>query len=91
MSLNSSSLPPDHCSDLVVQLLADLLRATLAHHDHAAFHHALQSYCENLRPWRTPSDGPPAPCTLFSLLESCTLDESGDHITVVLSPEAEAL
>ena len=91
MSLNSPSLSSEHPSDLVVQFLADLMRATLDHHDHAAFQRALQSYCDNLRPWLTPSDGPPNPRAIFSLLEGCTFDESGEHITVVLSPEAETL
>ena len=91
MSINSPSLPSEHHSDLIVQFLADLMRATLDHHDHAASHHALQSYCDHLRPWLAPSDGPPNPRTLFSLVESCAFDESGEHSTVVLTPEAEAL
>jgi hypothetical protein len=28
---------------------------------------------------------------IFSLLEECTFDETGDNVTVMLSPEAEAL
>ena len=28
---------------------------------------------------------------MFSLLEGCTFDKNGEHITMVLSPEAEAL
>jgi hypothetical protein len=91
MSINSPSLSSDPPSDLVVQFLADLMRATIDHHDQAAFQRALQSYCDNLHPWLEPSDGPPNPRTIFSLLESCAFDESGEHITVVLAPEAEAL
>jgi hypothetical protein len=76
---------------LVVQFLADLMRATLDHQDQAAFQRALQSYCDNLHPWLEPLDGPPNPRALFSLLERCAFDEAGEHITIVLSPEAEAL
>ena len=90
MSINSPSLSSDHPSDLVVQFLADLMRATLDHHDHAAFQRALQSYCDNLRPWLEPSDSPPNPRAIFSLLEGCTFDETGDNVAVVLSPEVEA-
>jgi hypothetical protein len=90
MSIDSPSLSSDPPSDLVMQFLADLMRATLDHHDHAAFQRALQSYCDHLRPWLEPSDGPPNPRALFSLLESCTFDETGDNVAIVLSPEAEA-
>jgi hypothetical protein len=91
MSINSPSLSSEHPSDLVVQFLADLMRATLDHHDHAAFQRALQSYCDNLHPWLEPSDSPPNPRAIFSLLEGCAFDESGEHLTVVLAPEAQAL
>jgi hypothetical protein len=91
MSLNSPSLSSEHPSDLVVQFLADLMRATLDHHNHAAFQRALQAYCDTLRPWLEPSDSPPNPRAIFSLLEGCTFDETGDTVAVVLSPEAEAV
>ena len=41
--------------------------------------------------WLEPSDGPPYPRVMFSLLEGYTFNETGEHITVVLSPEAETL
>jgi hypothetical protein len=85
MSINSPFLPSDHSSELLVQFLADLLRATLDHHDHAAFQRALQSYCDTLRPWLEPSDSPPNPRAIFSLLAGCTFDETGDNVAVVLS------
>jgi hypothetical protein len=91
MSTHTPSLLSDHYTEQVVQFLADLLQATIGHQDQAAFQQALQTYCDNLRPWLEPSDGPPNPRAIFSLLEGCTFDEIGDNVTVVLSPEAEAL
>ena len=55
------------------------------------FQAALQTYYDSLQPWRESGDGPLNPRAVFSLLENCTFDETGEYITVVLSPEAEAL
>ena len=57
----------------------------------ADFQAALQTYCDSLQPWLDPGDVPPHPRAVFSLLEDCSFDATGDHIAVVLSPEAEAL
>ena len=46
---------------------------------------------DGLRPWLESHDGPTSPRALFTLIERCTFDETNDNITVVLSPEAEAL
>jgi glucan biosynthesis protein len=85
------SLPPNHRTELGVQFLAELMQATMEHQDQSAFQQAQQTYCENLRPWLEPSDGPPNPRAIFSLLEVCTFDETRDNVTMELSPEAEAL
>jgi len=91
MSIHTPSLPPNHCTELVVQFLADLMQATMENQNQAAFQRTLQTYCDSLRPWLAPSDGPLNPRPIFSLLKGCTFDETGAQITVVLSPEAEAL
>src|SRR5690349_18679824 len=80
----------DHC-DLVVQFLAELMRATIEAENQDAFQQALQNYCDGLRSWLEPHDGPPNPRAVFSLLEDCSFDASGEQISVILSPEAEAL
>ncbi len=77
--------------DLIVRFLADLMEATGNPQNPDDFQAALQTYCDSLQPWRESRDGPPNPRAAFSLLENCTFDETGEHITVVLSPEAEAL
>jgi hypothetical protein len=91
MSIHTPSLHPNPHTEQLVQFLADLMQATMEHQDQSAFQQALQTYCDNLRPWLEPTDGPPNPRAIFSLLESCAFDKSGENITVVLSPEAEAL
>jgi hypothetical protein len=91
MSIFRPSLHPNHQIEQIVQFLAELMQATMEHQDQSAFQQALQTYCDNLRPWLEPTDGPPNPRSIFSLLEDCTFDETGDNVTVVLSPEAEAL
>lgn len=80
----------NHC-ELVVQFLAELMRATIEAENQDAFQQALQNYCDGLRSWLEPHDGPPDPRAVFSLLESCSFDEAEEQISVVLSPEAEAL
>lgn len=91
MSINHPTLSSDEHTDHIVQFLADLMRATNNLKDQTACQRALQSYCDSLHPWLEPSDGPLNPRAIFSLLENCALDESGEYITVVLSPEAKAL
>jgi hypothetical protein len=82
MSINTPSLPSDHRTELVVQFLAELMQATVNHQDQSAFQQALQTYCDSLRPWSEPSDGPPNPRAFFSLLENCEFDEAGEHISL---------
>jgi hypothetical protein len=77
--------------NLIVRFLAELMQVTGNPKDQDDFQAALQTYCDSLQPWREPGDGPPNPRAVFSLLEHCTFDETGEHITVELSPEAEAL
>ena len=77
--------------NLIVRFLAELMEVTGNPKDQDDFQAALQTYCDSLQPWREPGDGPPNPRDAFSLLENCTFDETGEHITVELSPEAEAL
>ncbi|HET8669286.1 MAG TPA: hypothetical protein VFM05_01300 [Candidatus Saccharimonadales bacterium] len=75
----------------IVRFLADLMEATGNPQNLDDFQAALQTYCDSLQPWQKPGDGPPNPRSAFSLLESCTFDETGEYLTVELSPEAEAL
>jgi hypothetical protein len=91
MSTHTPSFRIGHGTEQVVQFLADLMQATMEHQNQSAFQLALQTYCDNLRPWLESRDGPPNPRAIFSLLEGCMFDETRDNVTVVLSPEAEAL
>jgi hypothetical protein len=75
---------------LLLEFLAELLNATHTADTPNAFHHAVQTFCEELRPWLTPGDGPPEPRAFFSLLTEGTLEEATDMMTVQLSPEGEA-
>jgi hypothetical protein len=77
--------------DLVVRFLAEVMQMTSSPDKQEDFQVALQAYCDSLQPWLDPSDGPPNPRAVFSLLDGCSFDESGENVTVVLSPEAEAL
>jgi hypothetical protein len=77
--------------DLIVRFLIELIQITGNLKNQADFQAALQTYCDSLHPWLEPSDGPLHPRAIFSLLEDCSFDETGEHIEVVLSPEAEAL
>ncbi len=76
--------------NLVVEFLADLLESTDTPNRQEHFQATLQAYCDNLRPWLDPSDGPLRPRAVFCLLEEYTVDATGDTVTVVLSPEGEA-
>ena len=67
------------------------MRATAEVSNPDAFQQALQTYCHDLKPWLDSSDGPLPPRAVFSLLEHCEFDESEEHISAILSPEAEAL
>ena len=91
MALTKPSLPKDNYSELVFQFLAELMQATIEVQDPTAFQQKLQTYCDCLRPWLEPRNGPSNPRAVFSLLKNCALDETGEQISVVLSPEAEAL
>ena len=89
--LNKTSLPQEDNNNLIVQFLADLMRATIEVKNPEDFQRALQTYCDHLKPWLEANDSPPNPRAMFSLLENCTFDETGENISVVLSSEAEAL
>lgn len=78
-------------NQLIVQFLADIMRATGTPDDQEAFQRSLQTYVDSLRPWLEPQDGPATPRALFTLIEKCAFDDSAETVTVVLSPEAEAL
>lgn len=67
------------------------MQVTGSPENHDDFQAALQRYCDSLYPWLEPGDGPPMPRAVFSLLENCTFNETGENIMVVLSPEAAAL
>src|SRR5262245_1243442 len=77
--------------ELIVRFLAEILQITGSQDTQEDFQVALQMYWDSLKPWLQPGDGPPNPRAVFSLLEECSFDETGENITVVLSPEAEAL
>jgi len=77
--------------EYVVQFLAELIQVTGSADNQEDFQAALQVYCDELRPWLESSDGPPNPRAVFSLFDSCSFDETGGHMSVVLSPEAQAL
>jgi len=77
--------------DLIVRFLAELMQVTDSPDYQADFQAALQRHCDSLQPWLEPGDGPLNPRAVFTLLENCTFDETGENVTVILSPEAEAL
>ena len=77
--------------ELVMHFLAEIMRATGTPKDQDVFQQSLQRFVDGLRPWLEPHDGPTNPRALFALIEQCAFDETNDNITVVLSPEAEAL
>jgi hypothetical protein len=85
-----ADLSPDSHRDLVVQFLAEIMQETIEVKGQEAFQQALQNYCDRLRPWLLPNDGPPNPRAVFSLLEDCAFDVTNENVTVVLSPEAQA-
>lgn len=76
--------------EYVIQFLAEAMQMTGSPENQEAFQKALQAYCDGLRPWVEPNDCPPNPRDTFSLLEECSFDATGENVTVVLSPEAEA-
>src|ERR1041384_6094681 len=82
--------PEKHHHELVVQFLAELLKRTEKTTQQERFQAALQAYCDSLRPWLEPSDGPLQPRPVFSLVEEYKMDETGDNVTIVFSPEGEA-
>jgi hypothetical protein len=75
----------------VVHFLAEILQMTDAPQDQETFQRSLQTFVDGLQPWLEPSDGPLNPRVVFSLLEDFSCDATGEEISVVLSPEAEAL
>jgi hypothetical protein len=96
MTKQKSSAIPLHDREelrrhLIVRFLAELMQVTGNPKNQDEFQAALQRYCDGLHPWLEPGDGPSHPRAVFSLLESCNFDDTGENISVVLSPEAEAL
>ena len=87
----SFPLPDELRRDFVVRFLAEIMQVTGSPKDQETFQRALQTYANGLQPWLEPNDGPPNPRAVFSLLENFAFDATGENITVVLSPEAEAL
>lgn len=77
--------------ELIIQFLAELFQHTGTATEQEHFQAALQAYCDSLHPWLEPHDGPAQPRAVFSVLEEYTVDATGENITVVLSPEGEAL
>ena len=77
--------------ELVMHFIAEIMRATGTPKDQDVFQQSLQRFVDELRPWLAPGDGPATPRALFTLFEQCAFDETNENITVVLSPEAEAL
>jgi len=88
--INDTESAEDLHRELVIHFLADLMRLTAEIANPKAFQSALQVFCDDLHPWLERQDCPPNPRAVFSLLEDCTFDATGEHMTVVLSPEAEA-
>src|SRR5262245_36324351 len=84
-------LAEELCRDDVVRFLAELMQRTGTPDNQTDFQAALQAFCDSLRPWMEPCDDPSNPRATFTLLDSCAFDETGETISVVLSPEAEAL
>ena len=76
---------------LLPEFLAALFTATHTADTPDAFRHAVQRFCDELRPWLRPADAPLEPRAIFSLLAEYTLEEATDLVTVQLSPEGEAL
>ncbi len=75
---------------LLPEFLAALFAATHTADTPDAFQHAVQRFCDELRPWLMPNDLPPEPRAVFTLLADGTLEEGTDLLTVQLSPEGEA-
>jgi hypothetical protein len=90
-----SNAPTPEAAELrreyVMRFLAELMQVTGMPERQDDFQAALQSYCDHLKPWLEPGDGPSTPRAVFPLLEHCEFDDKGEQISVVLSPEAEAL
>src|SRR5215471_1696933 len=74
---------------LLLEFLAELLNATSTTDTPDAFQRVVQTFCDDLRPWLTPTDMPPEPRAVFSLVEECHIDDTTDMTTVQLSPEGE--
>ena len=76
--------------DLLFEFLAELRTMSQSATTLDAFQRALQTFCDELRPWLTPADVPPAPAAVFSLFTDCMINEETDITTVQLSPEGKA-
>ena len=83
--------PKELRRDLVVRFLAEIFQMTGTPQDQETFQCSLQTFVDELQPWLDPSDGPPNPRAVFSLLEGFSFDADGEEVSVVLSSEAEAL
>jgi len=76
--------------ELLLEFLAELFNATHTPETPNALQGAVQTFCDELRPWLTPLDMPPEPRAVFSLFEDCSIDEAMDITTVQLSSEGNA-
>jgi hypothetical protein len=90
MSQYLNDLFPVLSHDFVLPFLAELMNQTQTATTPEAFQHAVQTYCDELRPWVLPGDVPPTPRAVFSLYEECTIREDTDEILVRFSPEGAA-
>jgi len=77
--------------ELVLEFVAELMNATQGATTDRAFQRAVQAYVDELRPWLSEQDAPVAPRPVFSLFTSCEFSEKAEDVSVVLSPEGEAL
>lgn len=76
--------------ELLLEFLAELLNATSTSETPDAFPCAVQTFCDELRPWLTPDDLPTEPRAVFSLFVDWTINMETEVSTVQLSPEGEA-
>jgi hypothetical protein len=84
---HTPDLPTEFYHERVVQFLAELMVATQEKPTQDVFQHAIQAYCDSLRPSLEPGDCSTPARAVFPLLEGYTCNEDTDQIAVRLSPE----
>ncbi len=75
---------------LLLEFLAELLNVTHTTDTPDALQEVVQTFCDDLRPWPTPTEAPQESCTVFSLFVEFSVDHATEMTTVQLSPEGEA-